>query len=117
MKLPAGARDLGEGIALLSQRYDRIRQFILAEIDQLAKSGFADQRWCAIARTDIEKGFLSLNQAMPDARDGREYGKVPHPDNPNPASFTPPVGDAEREPRPVGIAPLPQIEWKDLPLP
>lgn len=110
MKLPAGARDIEEGVALLAKRYTKILQFVLSEIDELAKSGLADARWCAIARTDVEKGFMSLNQALPSARDGRNYGKVPHPDNPSPPEFTPPV---DPEGSKVIGAPL-KIEWRDV---
>lgn len=37
---------------------------VLREIDRLQKSGEGDPRWLAIARTDIEKGFMALNRAI-----------------------------------------------------
>lgn len=109
MKLPDGAKTIEEGIALIAARHAAMKAVMLKEIDDLAKSGFADQRWCAIARTDIEKGFLSLNQALPTARDGRDYGKQPvDPGAPLPAEFVPPV---DTEARRVGNPPA--VEWQD----
>lgn len=37
---------------------------ILRVIDRLQISGEGDPRWLAIARTDIEKAFMSLNRAI-----------------------------------------------------
>lgn len=108
MKLPAGARDIEEGVKLLSARYDRIKAFVLAEIAELENSGLADKRWCAIARTDIEKGFLGLTNALPSARDGRNYGKVPVPDDASPGPAPKNAGDWSQ-----GGAPL-RIEWRDV---
>jgi len=113
MKLPSGSSTIEEAVSKLAKRYDTISRFVLSEIDELAKSGMADQRWCAIARTDIEKGFLSLRNALPDARDGREYGKVPRTaESQNPTSFTPPV-DPEGD-RIGHHGTPPRIDWKDF---
>lgn len=37
---------------------------ILRIIDGLQAGGSADPRWLAIARTDIEKGFMALNRSV-----------------------------------------------------
>lgn len=37
---------------------------ILRRIDTLMESGRYDKRWLAIARTDLEKGFMALNRAV-----------------------------------------------------
>lgn len=117
MKMPKGARTQEDAVAMLATRYTHILKFVLAEIDDLAKSGIADQRWCAIARTDIEKGFMSLNQALPSARDGRNYGKAPRADaDQNPAEFTPPVDPGSYHTHQIPPNPNvpPLIEWKDV---
>lgn len=37
---------------------------ILRKMDDLAEHANVDKRWLAIARTDIEKGFMALNRAI-----------------------------------------------------
>ena len=37
---------------------------ILRAIERDTKNGLLDPRWAAIARTDIEKGFMALNRAV-----------------------------------------------------
>ena len=37
---------------------------ILRAIERDTKNGRLDPRWAAIARTDIEKGFMALNRAV-----------------------------------------------------
>lgn len=98
----------------LHARYASVEVAVLADVDQLATSGFADKRWCAIARTHIEEGFLALHRAIRDypGDDPNQYGKVPHT-HPLPPSFTPPVG-GDRDMTTPGIgAPNPKIEWSD----
>lgn len=41
-----------------------IEERTLRMIDQLQKTDFADQLWLAIARTQIEQGFMALNRAI-----------------------------------------------------
>jgi hypothetical protein len=37
---------------------------LLRIIDYLQQSGMGDPRWLAIAKTDLEKGFMALNRAV-----------------------------------------------------
>lgn len=41
-----------------------IEERVLRIMDDLNKTGEADPRWLAIARTDLEKGFMALNRAV-----------------------------------------------------
>lgn len=41
-----------------------IEEQVLRIIDGLGDAGVGDPRWLAIARTDIEKGFMALNRAV-----------------------------------------------------
>lgn len=41
-----------------------IEEQVLRIIDAAQKNGMGDPRWLAIARTDIEKAFMSLNRAI-----------------------------------------------------
>lgn len=53
-----------------TERVDRVNvhkvleERILRVIDELQSSGAGDPRWLAIARTDLEKGFMALNRAV-----------------------------------------------------
>lgn len=43
----------------------QIEERILRVLDAVAKEeGFADPRWLAVGRTDIEKGFSSIGRAI-----------------------------------------------------
>ena len=33
-------------------------------IDELEKNGYADKRWLAIAKTDLQKAFMSLTRSI-----------------------------------------------------
>lgn len=41
-----------------------LEETVLRIIDAAQKDGIGDPRWLAIARTDIEKAFMSLNRAI-----------------------------------------------------
>lgn len=41
-----------------------LEERLLRVIDALQHAGEADPRWLAIARTDLEKGFMALNRAV-----------------------------------------------------
>lgn len=53
-----------------SQKMDLVRinkqleEHILRAMDTLAEKSDVDKRWLAIARTDIEKGFMALNRSI-----------------------------------------------------
>jgi hypothetical protein len=110
MQLPKGSADLENAVDRLHRIYAANEQRILADVDSLATSGFSDKRWCAIARTKIEEGFMALHRALRDYPEDnpRQYGKTPTPE-PLPKSFDPPVD-------PEGHRQAPEqkhIEWQD----
>jgi hypothetical protein len=37
---------------------------LLRQLEELVKSKTADPRWCSIARTHFEQGFMALNRAI-----------------------------------------------------
>lgn len=41
-----------------------VEERVLRIIDWLQKTGEGDPRWLAIARTDLERGFMALNRAV-----------------------------------------------------
>lgn len=41
-----------------------LEERVLRQIDRLAAMEIIDPHWAAIAKTDIEKGFMSLNRAV-----------------------------------------------------
>lgn len=90
MELPPRSATLDEGRDQLHQRYAQLEKLILDDIDMLAKAGFSDKRWCAIARTRIEEGFLALHRALRDypGDDPNDYGKNPY-HQPMPRQFAP----------------------------
>jgi len=44
--------------------HKRLEERLLRVMDDLRRSGSVDPRWLAIARTDLEKGFMALNRAV-----------------------------------------------------
>jgi hypothetical protein len=42
----------------------RVEEALLQTMDEMQGNANFDQRWLAIARTDIEKGFMALNRAI-----------------------------------------------------
>lgn len=42
----------------------QLEERILRMIDVVGASGIADPRWLAVGRTDLEKGFASINRAI-----------------------------------------------------
>lgn len=110
MKLPQKSPDLASAIDNLHAHYGMLEETVLMEVDNLAKGGFSDKRWCAIARTKFEEAFMALHRALRDypGADPQNYGKVPL-DQPLPREFQPPV---DPEPR-RNIAPTHRIDWKD----
>lgn len=57
-------------------RHKLLEERLLRIIDDLHVSGGADPRWLAIARTDLEKGFMALNRAV------FQPGRISLPDDP-----------------------------------
>lgn len=96
MKMPAGSPDMEAAVNNLHQHLSEIEVNLMSYLDQIATSGFSDKRWCAVARTDLEKGFMAAHRALRDypGSDPNEYGKVPL-DTPLPREFQPPPDPAE----------------------
>lgn len=44
--------------------HKEIEERLLRRIDVMMSDGCYDKRWLAIARTEIEKGFMALNRAV-----------------------------------------------------
>jgi hypothetical protein len=118
--MPPNSPSLEDAVDRIHHALDEQERNTLDYIDEIAKSGFADKRWCAVARTDIEKGFMAAHRALRDypSADPAQYGKVPL-DQPLPRQFQPRV-DANTNPRqppppPRQIAKLEgqHVEWGD----
>lgn len=43
---------------------DDLEMSVLAYLDKLKSDPNTDQRWLAIARTDLEKGFMAVTRAL-----------------------------------------------------
>ncbi len=67
-----GYQEQPEGKVELVNANKVAEEKILRSIDRLTGHPAYDQRWLAIARTDIEKGFMALNRAVfrPQRLDG-----------------------------------------------
>jgi hypothetical protein len=106
MQMPPESPDLDTAKLKIASRFRNFEAALNEQLTQLATSGFADARLCAIARTDFEKAFLTLEKAIrigsPD-----DYAKQPFPDGDRP--FTPPVDPLPHK----NVAPHRHIEWKD----
>lgn len=48
----------------LVNRNKRFEEQVLRALDELAKDPDVDPRWLATGRTDIEKGFMSVNRSI-----------------------------------------------------
>jgi hypothetical protein len=94
MKMPPKSPDLDHAKEQLHKRFVTYERELLKITDELANSGFADRRWCAIARTHFEEGVMALHRALRDfpGDDPNQYGKVPSVTSPG--FEPPPVDDA-----------------------
>jgi hypothetical protein len=108
MELPARSPDLETAKMKIASRFVSMENRLMEEIAAVATSGFADQRLCAIARADIEKGFMALHKALRFG-ENNDYGKIPL-DEPLHRSFTPPTDEKSVIAEEAG-----KIEWQDLP--
>lgn len=60
----SGYRDLdGSAVAAINSNKVMEEQ-VLRQLDDLAAAEFTDKRWVAIARTQIEQGFMAMNRAI-----------------------------------------------------
>jgi hypothetical protein len=106
MDFPQNTPDLDAGREHLHEFYAKLESYILNQVDVLAKSGFSDKRWCSVARTHFEEGFMALHRGLRDfpGDDPQEYGKVAT-HQPMPRGFTPDVEPA--------FGPGPNLQIKD----
>lgn len=117
MRMPPKSPDMEAGKDRVHNDIGLTCKAMLDMVDVIATSGFADRRWCAIARTHIEEGEMALHRALRDypGDDPNQYGKQPHT-HPLPKSFTPPTG-GDRDMTSPGIgsieSPRKTIEWSD----
>lgn len=86
--MPPDSPDLDTAKLKIATRFKNFEIALNEQLVNLANSGFADQRLCAIAKTDFEKAFLTLEKAIrigsPD-----DYAKQPYP--PGHEKFIPPT--------------------------
>jgi hypothetical protein len=109
MRLPEGSADLEGAVDRLHRIYAEAEQKLLADVDALATSGFSDKRWCAIARTRFEEGFMALHRALRDyPDDAGKYAKLPV-SQPMPREFDPPVDPEGHR----NVAGQKHVEWQD----
>lgn len=60
----AGYKSQSDDNVALVNRNKEIEERVLRILDELKGLPGVDQRWLATGRTDIEKGFMSVNRAV-----------------------------------------------------
>ena len=60
----AGYRDLTQEEIDLMNRSKALASEVGDFIEYLSKTGYDDKRWLAIAKTDLQKGFMSLTRSI-----------------------------------------------------
>ncbi len=60
----AGYRPLQERTAALVNANKNTEERLLRTIDELSQDPEVDKRWLALARTQIEQGFMALNRSI-----------------------------------------------------
>ena len=60
----AGYRKQSDKNVMLVNGNKTMEEALLRTIDMLAEDGEVDGRWLAIARTNIEQGFMALNRSI-----------------------------------------------------
>lgn len=106
MEMPDKSADLYTAKLKIATRFRNFEEALMQQLSELATSGFADARLCAMARSDFERAFLELEKAIrlsePDY-----YAKQPMP--PDAKAFQPPVDPIPHK----AIGPQNHIEWRD----
>lgn len=59
-----GYRDLTQEEIDLMNRSKELASEVGEFIEYLSKTGYEDKRWLAIAKTDLQKGFMSLTRSI-----------------------------------------------------
>lgn len=117
MKMPPNSPDMEQARDNIHRQIANSEKVTLDYLEKIAQSGLADKRWCAIARTQLEQGFMALQRSLRDypGDDPNNYGKVPL-DTPLPKDFSPPSDMPDQFGRDRNIAPpAREIPWRDLP--
>lgn len=60
----AGYRAQGSAAVNRVNANKELEERVLRAIDEHLASGYTDKRWVAIAKIDIEKGFMALNRSV-----------------------------------------------------
>lgn len=60
----AGYRPQSEDNVFLVNHHKQMEELVLRQLDDLDDAGRFDRRWLAIARTQIEQGFMAMNRAV-----------------------------------------------------
>jgi hypothetical protein len=79
MDFPKNSPDMETGKLRVASRFRNIETMLQADLEEVANSGFADKRLCAMAKSELEKAFLLIEKALrlgaPD-----DYTKQPFPE-------------------------------------
>lgn len=59
-----GYKDQSQPNVDLVNRNKKIEELVLKVIDELEVVSDIDRRWLAIAKTDLEKGFMAMNRSI-----------------------------------------------------
>jgi hypothetical protein len=106
MQMPDKSPDLYTAKLKIATRFRNFEEALMQQLSELATSGFADARLCAMARADFERAFLELEKAIrlgtPD-----DYAKQPMP--PDAKAFRPPTDPIPHK----SVGPQSHIEWRD----
>lgn len=78
MELPKNDGDLETAKLRIAHFWKKLEKSMGETLGEVANTGFADTRLCAMARSEFEKGFLLVEKAL---RLGapNEYAKTPTP--------------------------------------
>jgi hypothetical protein len=120
MEMPPKSPDIETARDNLHRQIAGSERATLDYLDKVAQSGLADKRWCAIARTQLEQGFMALQRSLRDypGDNPNQYGKIPL-DSPLPKEFQPPTDMPDQYGRDRNIAATksidhkPGVEWGD----
>lgn len=106
MELPKNDGDMEHAKLRIAMFWKSLEKHLGETLGEVANTGFADARLCAMARSEFEKGFLLVEKAL---RLGapNEYAKQPVP--PGDTKFKPRV-----DPNPeLNVGGSGRIEWHD----
>lgn len=59
-----GYRELTGQEVMIINKFKDLAVIVGAVIEEFEGEGYVDQRWLAIAKTDLQKGFMALNRSI-----------------------------------------------------